>query len=114
MSCSRQVLNGVTRGLKANSRTVNILKELRMVLNKVPHLWSDNLAMVKFVQGEGVAKGIRHVELRMWYVRERYKDGTVVIDWMTGQEIPADKLTKLGTREEHEVFTWNIMGHALL
>ena len=107
-------LDGVTRGLKANSRTVNILKELRMVLNKVPHLWSDNLAMVKFVQGEGVAKGIRHVELRMWYVRERYKDGTVVIDWMTGQEIPADKLTKLGTREEHEVFTWNIMGHALL
>jgi len=107
-------LDGVTRGLKASSRTVNITKELQMELGKVPRLWSDNLAMIRFVQGEGVAKGVRHVELRMWYVRERYKDGTVIIDWMTGKEIPADKLTKLGTREEHEAFTRDIMGHALL
>ena len=107
-------LDGVTRGMKASSRTTNILTELRMVLSKVPHLWSDNLAMVNFVKGEGVAKGIRHVELRMWYVRERYKEGSVVIDWISGETIPADKLTKLGTREEHEQFTRDIMGHNLL
>ena len=85
-----------------------------MVMSTVPHLWSDNLAMVNFVKGEGVAKGIRHVELRMWYVRERYKDGSVVIDWVSGAEIPADKLTKLGSREDHEKFTYDIMGHGLL
>ena len=107
-------LDGVARGLKDNSRDVNIIKELQMELSKVPRLWSDNMAMVRFVQGEGVAKGVRHVELRMWYVRERYKDGSVIIDWMTGKEIPADKLTKLGTRVEHEAFTYDIMGHALL
>ena len=107
-------LDGVTRGMKASSRTTNILKELRMVLSAVPHLWSDNLAMVNFVKGEGVAKGIRHVELRMWYVRERYKDGSVVIDWMSGKEIPADKLTKLGSREDHEKFAHDILGHGLL
>ena len=107
-------LDGVARGLKDNSRDVNIIKELQMELSKVPRLWSDNMAMVRFVQGEGVAKGVRHVELRMWYVRERYKDGSVIIDWMTGKEIPADKLTKLGTRVEHEAFTYAIMGHALL
>jgi hypothetical protein len=107
-------LDGVTRGMKASSRTTNILKELRMVLSAVPHLWSDNLAMVNFVKGEGVAKGVRHVELRMWYVRERYKDGSVVIDWMSGKEIPADKLTKLGSREDHEKFTHDILGHGLL
>jgi len=27
---------------------------------------------------------------------------------------PADKLTKLGTREDHEAFTYDIMGHCLL
>ena len=85
-----------------------------MELSKVPRLWSDNMAMVRFVRGESVAKGVRHVELRMWYVRERYKDGSVIIDWMTGKEIPADKLTKLGTRVEHEAFTYDIMGHALM
>ena len=50
----------------------------------------------------------------MWYVRERYKDGSVVIDWVSGAEIPADKLTKLGSREDHEKFTYDIMGHGLL
>jgi len=66
------------------------------------------------VKGEGVAKGIRQFELRMWYVRERYKEGSVVIDWISGETIPADKLTKLGTREDHEQFTRDIMGHNLL
>jgi len=54
------------------------------------------------------------MELRMWYVRERYKQGNVVIDWMTGAEIPADKLTKLGTREAHEAFARDILGLSLL
>ena len=77
-------------------------------------MWSDNKAMVNFIHGEGVAKGVRHMELRMWYVRERYKEGNVVVDWMTGEEIPADKLTKLGTRETHEKFTRDVLGLSLL
>ena len=107
-------LDGVTRGFKANSRIVNILKELCQKLSELPRLWSDNEAVVNFVRGEGVAKGVRHMELRMWYCRERYKDGSVLIDWMDGVQIPSDKLTKLATREEHEIFTRDIMGHSLL
>ena len=107
-------LDGVTRGLKANSRIVNILKELRQNISELPRLWYDNEAVVKFVRGEGIAKGVRHMELRMWYCRKRYKDGTVLIDWMEGEQIPSDKLTKLATREEHVVFTRDIMGHKLL
>lgn len=107
-------LDGATRGLKSNSRIVNVLNELGIHMSSLPHLWCDNKAMVNFIHGEGVAKGVRHMELRMWYVRERYKQGNVVIDWMMGQEIPADKLTKLGSREEHEVFTRDIMGLGLL
>jgi hypothetical protein len=107
-------LDGVAKGLKGNARVCNVVTELRQKLKDLPKLWSDNMAMVKFVQGEGVAKGVRHMELRMWYVRERYKQGSVLIDWMTGAMIPADKLTKLGTREEHEVFTRDNMGLGLL
>ena len=42
------------------------------------------------------------------------KEDNVLVEWMTGKKIPADKLTKLGTREEHEVFTRDIMGLSLL
>ena len=107
-------LDGVTRGLKSNSRIVNVLTELRIHMSSLPHLWSDNKAMVNFIHGEGVAQGVRHMELRMWYVRERYKQGNVVIDWMLGEAMPADKLTKLGSREDHEKFTRDIMGLGLL
>ena len=107
-------LDGVTRGLKSQSRVSNILRELRILTEGVPVMWSDNKAMVNFIHGEGVAKGVRHMELRMWYVRERYKEGNVVVDWMTGEEIPADKLTKLGTRETHEKFTRDVLGLSLL
>jgi hypothetical protein len=54
------------------------------------------------------------MELRMWYCRERFKEGNKTIDWMTGEEIPSDKLTKLGTREQHEKFTRQILGLDLL
>lgn len=107
-------LDGVTRGLKSQCRVSNIMRELHIQLADVPCMWSDNKAMVNFIHGEGVAKGVRHMELRMWYVRERYKQGNVVIDWMTGAEIPADKLTKLGTREAHEAFARDILGLSLL
>jgi hypothetical protein len=114
MSSFESELDGVSKGMKSNSRVRNVVLELRQKLKNLPRLWSDNLAMVKFVQGEGVAKGVRHMELRMWYVRERYKQGSILVEWMTGKKIPADKLTKLGTRDEHEVFRKDIMGHGLL
>ena len=107
-------LDGVAKGVKGNARVPNIVAELRQKLKSVPKLWSDNIAMVRFVQGEGVAKGVRHMELCMWNVGERYKQGSVLIDWISGVTIPADKLTKLATREEHEVFTRQIMGLDLL
>ena len=49
----------------------------------------------------------------MWYVRERYKEVNVDVDLVTGKEIPADKLTKLGTRETYEKFTRDVLGLSL-
>ena len=51
-------------------------------LADVPCMRSDKNALQKFTHGEAVAKGFRHMELRMWYVRQRYKQGDVLIDWM--------------------------------
>lgn len=36
----------------------------------IPTLWCDNEAIIKCVRGEGVARGFRHMELRMRYMRE--------------------------------------------
>jgi hypothetical protein len=57
-------------------------------------LYSDNEAIINFVKGEGMAKGVRRMELRMWFTREQYKQGEFVFEHMSGKEIPADKLPK--------------------
>ena len=50
----------------------------------------------------------------MWYVREQYQKGQIILDYMPGEIIPTDKLTKLGTVTEHEIFRDNILGLKLL
>ena len=107
-------LDGATFGVKNLRRVHNVLTELGIVLSKVPTLWCDNEAMIKFVRGEGVARGVRHMELRMWYVREKYSSGGVVVDYMSGKTIPTDKLTKLGSKAEHAEFMRDIMGLKLI
>ena len=103
-------LDGVTRGIKSVNRIKNILFEIQMQLSHLPHIWSDNESMINFIRGQGVAKGVRHMELRSWYVREKYKEGSFVLDYMAGSVIP----TKLGTKAEHSIFMKAILGHKLL
>ena len=107
-------LDGTMSAMKHLRRIENVLTELGLRLASVPQLWSDNEAMIKFVQGAGTAKGVRHMELRMWYVRERYMSGGVVLDYMSGITIPTDKLTKLGCKASHIQFTRDILGLKLL
>jgi hypothetical protein len=107
-------LDGLSGTLKAVSRVNNILVELQSVFALVSDVYSDNEAMIEFVHGRGVAKGVRHMELRMWYIREKYSQGCVNLMYMEGVKIPADKLTKLGNRSSHEQFRSDIMGLCLL
>jgi hypothetical protein len=70
--------------------------------------------MIEFVHGRSVAKGVRHMELRMFYVREKYRAGSIIMDFMTGETILTDKLTKIGDKPGHFTFTKGIMGLILL
>jgi hypothetical protein len=107
-------LDGLSSCLKSVSRVKNILIELGQYFSEVSQVYSDNKAMIEFVRGQGVAKGVRHMELRMWFVREKYKQGGVALDYMEGVRIPADKLTKLGNRASHAAFRKEVLGLGLL
>ena len=51
-------LDGTAKGFKRASRVQNTLTELGIVLKKIPTLYADNKAMIEFVQGKSVAKGV--------------------------------------------------------
>ena len=104
-------LDGLSSALKSVSRVSNILTELQQSFGNVADVFSDNKAMIDFVHGDGVAKGVRHMELRMWYIREQYAKGNVKVAWMPGVVIPADKL---GNKTAHAQFRRDILGLGLL
>lgn len=91
-------LDALTSGMKAVDRVTNILTELRQVFEPIARVYSDNKAMVEFVKGMSVAKNSRHMALRMWFMREKYKSGKMNLGHCSGKIIHADKLTKLGSK----------------
>ena len=107
-------LDAATTAIKTISRISNILKDMGFIQDGVPILYSDNEAMINFVKGEGVAKGVRHMELCMWYTREQYKQGDMNIKYMPGVDIPPDKFTKLANKKDHQEFRNNVQGLELL
>lgn len=114
LSSFESELDGTTTGLKTTARFNNLLEELDIPVSRKPQLRNDNEAMVRFVQGEGMAKGVRHMELRMFYTREEYRKGKVGFEHTPGEGLVADKLTKLGNASDHRDFVLDIMGLGLL
>lgn len=114
LSSFESELDGMTSAMKSVTRVRNILSELRLEFAAVSTVYSDNKAMLEFVKGNAVAKNVKHMELRMWYIRDNYARGNVEVKYMPGVEIPVDKLTKLGDKAGHKKFVYDLLGHGLL
>jgi hypothetical protein len=105
---------GTTNSFKAAKRLSNTLKEYKVKTTKTPRVRNDNIAMINFVKGEGAAKGVRHMEMRMWYTREEYQKANVDYEYTPGKTITSDHLTKLANVGDHRTFTVDIQGLKLL
>lgn len=117
-------LDGVTKNFKTQSRLKNILDEIDIQYiydsmglsekyNQKGQSYSDNEAMINFIKGDAITKGIRHMELRLWYTRDEYKKEKSFLDHMPGADIPADPCTKPTCVSAHRKHTINIMGLGL-
>ena len=107
-------IDGTSRVFKSANRVDNILTELNVTREGRPICYNDNKAVIEFIKGDGVAKGVRHMELRQWYTRLEYKTGKLELEYYPGIKTPADKLTKPGNYTEHKEFAINIQGLNLL
>jgi hypothetical protein len=114
MSSFESELEKGTLAMKTIRRVANIIDEMRFIMEDKPELYNDNTAMIDFVKGDGEAKGVRHMELRMWYIREQYAMGNIDMHYMEGTILPADRLTKPSTKPQHIEFRIVAMGLRLL
>ena len=76
--------------------------------------FTDNKAMQQFVKSDGVTKGVKHMEMRLWALRLEYLKGDIRFEHMPGTEIPADLLTKLGPITKHWKYVKDILGLGLM
>jgi len=106
------VIGGLTEAFKQTAATVNVLHELE-IYPESRRVFSDNEAMVDFVNGEAQAKAMRHASLRLWYMRQCVNRG-FTLDWMSGLDICANPMTKAVFQEEHRRHVYDVLGHALL
>jgi len=105
-------LEGMLESFKANASTCNIMAEL----NQYPthrSIFSDNEAMIDFVNGEAQGKGVKHAQLRLHYVRQQLDRG-VELFWMSGKEILANPMTKAVYEEEQIRHAREVQGVLLL
>jgi hypothetical protein len=108
-------LDGTANAIKSISRINNIMQESSISTHEQPLLWGDNESMIDFVvNAKKVAKGVRHMELRQWYIREKLLKGDVNMEHMSGKQISADKLTKLADKSSQLEHVIDIMGLKLL
>jgi Reverse transcriptase (RNA-dependent DNA polymerase) len=114
LSSFESELDGAVTALKTLARISSVLEELGITRDPVSLLYTDNEAMLNFIKGEGVARGCRHMELRMFYARERMSRGDISGLFVAGVENPANWLTKLGNVTQHNDFRVYIQGLALL
>jgi len=90
--------------MKRIARVSNTTDEMNINTERPNLAYTDNEAMMKIFEGEGVVKGVRHMEIHMWYIRDAYANGDTDIHFMNVVTIPTDKLTKFSTEDEHRVF----------
>ena len=117
LSSMETELEGKTTAFKEANKLINIGKELGIRFIDSPIIYNDNEASINFVKGNNVAKGVRHMKMREWYVKEEFKMGIAELEHMFGHDdrFVADGCTKvLGTIKETQRHARAIMGLRLL
>ena len=111
-------LEAIHKTTKVVLATRHVLLQFMHLMNasafQVPTIYADNQAVNEFVKGVGIAKGVRHMQLRLWYVRDQYQNLNINIEDIPGQQNPSDKLTKLPDSISIFPFLQSIMGLALI
>ena len=105
---------GTVPSVKTVNRTINIATDINFETDGIPMLFSDNEASVGFIKGTNVVKGLRHMQLRQWYLQQEYALGKFILEHMKGTTIPIDGGTKIGSLSFHRQYCRRIQGLTLL
>jgi hypothetical protein len=73
---------------------MRILESIGLKVKKPMVLWVDNKGTVDLANNWSVGGRTRHVEVRMYFLRDLKEEGTLITRWIPGADNPADLFSK--------------------
>jgi hypothetical protein len=107
-------LGAATMSVKEAFKAFETVTEWGFEWESMPRVLGDNAAVADFIEGRGMAKGVRHMRLRQWYLRENYQMSRYLYELKPGMDLTADILTKLNGVADHGEKACKLMGLKLI
>jgi hypothetical protein len=109
-------ISGLFESFRHSARFRNFWSEIDGLNQEVleREIECDNASAVYWVCGEAEGSGIKHAEMKFYYMQEEYKSGGVIVKWVEGIKMVCDAMTKILPRKSHEEFRHNIQGLGLV
>ena len=92
----------------------NILVQLGLFEPGTSVASMDNLPMKDFVSGDASARLTKHMEIRLWFVRDLYRAGKYSVEHIRSEDLTADIFTKVLTAEQFIKLRAELMGLGLI
>jgi hypothetical protein len=109
-------IGGLFESFRHSARMRNFWAEIdgesQSVLDRV--IECDNASAVNWICGNADGSGIKHAEMKYYYMQEEYKSGGVDVRWIQGTDMVCDAMTKVVPRRNFESFRHDIQGIGLL
>jgi hypothetical protein len=73
---------------------MRVLESMRLKVKKPMILQVDNKGAVDLANNWSIGGRTRHVEVRQYFLRDLKREGTILVEWVSGEEMSSDIFTK--------------------
>lgn len=101
LSTCEAELNALSYSLKDCEWLVQLCKDMKIPVKCPIQVYQDNKACLALLKSEGCKQSTKHLQLKLQHARECIQKGLVTVSYMPGNEIPADVLSKIVSRDQH-------------
>ena len=109
-------IGGLLESFRHSARFRNFWSEIDGLSDEVldRDIECDNNSAVNWICGNADGSGIKHAEMKLYYMQDEYRNGGVDVRWIDGKNMVCDAMTKAVPRKAFEAYRHNVQGLGLI
>lgn len=102
-SSTEAELMALNHGAQERMALSRLFEEIGLKVEDPALVWCDNKQTVRLTANSGsrLTTRLRHVDINHMWIREQVQRGSINVQWIRSEDMPADGLTKALTAEAH-------------